>query len=115
MSEDQSINEPSGRASIFNVDFATITLEELAEHKMDRGTEKYQNPDNYRTATMMMRYLRHIGEFIVSIEDMNYPSMMEYIADIQNVGMLLYPKLQEDMIQREYEESMMNEESAGPQ
>jgi len=102
--------DPSGRASIFSVDYTTITLEELAEHKMDKGAEKYQNPDNYTTGAMMMRYLRHIGEFIVSMEDLNYSEMMEYIADVQNVGALLFPKLQEEMIQKEYEENMMNEE-----
>jgi hypothetical protein len=108
--------DPSSKASPFLVDFGSITLEELAEYKMEKGRAKFENPDNYTAASMLMRYIRHIGEFLNSIEGLDYGAMMEYIADVQNVGSLLYPKLQEDMIQRDYEISMMEDEqnSKGP-
>lgn len=104
-------SDPSSKASPFSVDFGSITLEELAEYKMEKGASKFENPDNYTASAMLMRYIRHIGEFLNSIEGLDYGSMMEFIADIQNVGSLLYPKLQEDMIQRDYEISMMEEEA----
>lgn len=103
-------SEPSSRANPFTVDYAAITLEELAEHKMEKGESKYGNPDNYQTAAMLIRYIRHIGEFLTSVEDMNHSQLLEYIADIQNVGSLLYPKIQEDMIQKEYEDQLAEEE-----
>jgi len=99
------MDEPSPRVTLWSVDFITVTLEELAEIKMERGSQKFNNPDNYVTGDMIGRYLKHIGEFLVALEDMDYTRMMEYIADVQNVGTLLFPKVQEDYIKQMYEET----------
>jgi hypothetical protein len=102
--------EPSTKTNSLIVDYAAITLEELAEYKMERGSEKYASPANYTTGSMLMRYIRHIGEFLRVLEDFDHELLMEYIADIQNVGSLLFPKIQEEMIQKEYEISMVNDQ-----
>ena len=98
---------PSPR--VLFVDWEKTSIEELKELKMSKGGEKYGDPKNYHMVAMLMRFNRHIGEFLLHSEYIDPSAMLEAIADIANVGELLFPKLQEL-----YTEQKENAPSSGP-
>lgn len=99
---EETFTDPSPK--LIFADWAQLSIEELMELKMEKGHRKYGDPANYTWPEMAQRFHRHIGEWFVASEGFDdHIGMLEAIADICNVGKLLFPKLQELYIEARQE------------
>ena len=89
----------SASPKVHTVNWEKITVEELQEYKMTLGQTQHGDHLQYTMEEMLADYTRKIGEFFVAMGSGDHRNSMECIADIGNVGDLLYPKLQEAYIE----------------
>jgi len=89
----------SASPKVHTVNWEKITVEELREYKMRLGATKHGDPLQHTLEEMLADYTRKIGEFFVAMGSGDHRDSMECIADVSNVGDMLYPKLQEAYIE----------------
>ena len=87
------------------VDWEGITIEELKEYKMELGSAKHGDPNLVDYNALLMDFIRKMGEFMVALGSGDYKDSMEAIADISNVGDILFGKIQDDYIESLNEET----------
>jgi len=78
----------------FMIEWGKVELDNLMRYKMDQGSGKHGDVEDKDFPTLMVRMIKYMGEFMTSIDDVNFRGTIEAIADVMNTGRLLFPKAQ---------------------
>ncbi len=79
----------------FMLEWGKVELENLKKYKMMQGSGKHGDWTDKDFNMLAVRLIKYMGEFMVSIDEVNYRGTIEAIADMINTGELLFPKAQQ--------------------